>query len=243
MIGRIYKITCLLNGKIYVGQTWKTIEARFKRHCGESRWINTKKMPIVFAIKKYGTENFKIELLEEVENCSQLLLNNREIFWGLTLDSFSPKGYNLSLGGSNGILSDETKKKISIANKGKIASFETRLKSSMSHMGYVVPKHVRDEHSKRLKGKKPSEATARGARLKNSKCYLIISPLGERIEVRNMKKFCEENNLGRGDMACLSSGKKKVYKGWMCEKSWWDEDSILVGQAHVTLAGKLKTRV
>ena len=33
MKGKIYKITNKVNGKIYVGQTMKTLEERFQKHC------------------------------------------------------------------------------------------------------------------------------------------------------------------------------------------------------------------
>ncbi len=69
MKGKIYKITNKVNGKIYVGQTIKTLEERFQKHC----WGTTEKdkyhlnMAIKKAIKKYGKENFIIELIEEAE--------------------------------------------------------------------------------------------------------------------------------------------------------------------------------
>ena len=100
MKGKIYKITNKLNGKIYIGQTLKSLEERFQKHC----WGTTEKdkyhmnMAIKKAIRKYGKENFTIELIEEV---NQELLDVREIYWISFYDSYN-KGYNCTLGGQNG---------------------------------------------------------------------------------------------------------------------------------------------
>ena len=69
MLGKIYKITNKINGKIYIGQTVKSLKERFQKHC----WGTTEKdsyhlnMAIKKAIRKYGKQNFTIELIEEVE--------------------------------------------------------------------------------------------------------------------------------------------------------------------------------
>lgn len=100
MKGKIYKITNKINGKIYVGQTTKTLTERFQKHC----WGTTAKdiyhfnMAIKEAIRKYGKENFIIELIEEVE---QDKLDEREVYWISYYDSYN-KGYNCTLGGQNG---------------------------------------------------------------------------------------------------------------------------------------------
>lgn len=95
MIFNIYLITNLLNSKKYVGQTIGSIEKRFSRHC----WLCTSKnnMPIAVAIKKYGKQNFKIELLEQVDTLEEA--NEKEVFWSLYYNTMSPNGYNLKVGG------------------------------------------------------------------------------------------------------------------------------------------------
>lgn len=100
MKGKIYKITNKVNGKIYVGQTTKSLEERFQKHC----WGTTESdkyhlnMAIKKAIRKYGKENFTIELIEEVEVDK---LDEREVYWISTYDSYN-QGYNCTLGGQNG---------------------------------------------------------------------------------------------------------------------------------------------
>lgn len=100
MLGKIYKITNKINGKVYIGQTTKSLKERFQKHC----W-NTGKtdlyhfnMAIKKAIKKYGKNNFTIELIEEV---NKEYLDEREVFWISYYDSYN-KGYNCTMGGQNG---------------------------------------------------------------------------------------------------------------------------------------------
>ena len=86
MLGKIYKITNHINGKIYVGQTTKSLKERFQKHCwgtteNDSYHLN---MAIKKAIKKYGKENFTIELIEEVEAAK---LDEREVYWISFYDS------------------------------------------------------------------------------------------------------------------------------------------------------------
>ena len=102
--GVIYKITCLVNGKPYIGQTTRTIEERFKEHT-ESPY------PIGIAIRAHGTENFTIEVIAECE--TQEELNAQEIRFIAEYDCMAPKGYNCTSGGEGGgSLCEETKAKL-----------------------------------------------------------------------------------------------------------------------------------
>ena len=88
----IYKITNLINGKIYVGQTSRTPEIRFSEHVHADSYIGS-------AIRKYGRANFKIEVLEECESKKEL--DNREQYWIARFESMGPNGYNLTEGGND----------------------------------------------------------------------------------------------------------------------------------------------
>ena len=87
----VYKITNLLDGKIYVGQTIRTLERRFKEHTEADSLIGK-------AIRKFGIENFSSEILETCQTKNQL--NEREIFWIEKLNCKTPNGYNVKDGGS-----------------------------------------------------------------------------------------------------------------------------------------------
>lgn len=96
-MGYIYKITNKLNSKIYIGQTAIDLKQRWRDHCRVSFNSNNRdySFPIHAAIRKYGKENFSIELIEEIPNN---LLDEREIFWINYFNSYI-KGYNATTGG------------------------------------------------------------------------------------------------------------------------------------------------
>lgn len=92
-MGYIYKITNKINGKIYIGQTRTTLKARMNKHFSKARQANV--TGIDAAIKKYGKENFDVEVLC---SCKEEELNDLEIFYINKYDSYN-SGYNLTLGG------------------------------------------------------------------------------------------------------------------------------------------------
>ena len=91
----IYKIKNNINDKVYIGKTMKTIEERFKQHCRESKRENREKRPLYNAMRKYGIENFSVEMVEE---CTPELLSEREKYWIEYYGSFK-YGYNATNGG------------------------------------------------------------------------------------------------------------------------------------------------
>lgn len=98
----IYKITNLVNNKIYIGKTDRTIEERFKEHIRNST-DPAMEQPLYRAIRKHGIDKFKIE---EIEQCNQETCSDREIYWINELKSFGKNGYNATLGGEGASLYD-----------------------------------------------------------------------------------------------------------------------------------------
>lgn len=91
----IYKITNLINGKLYIGKTLDTIEKRWKDHKKDYTRPRCEKRPLYDAMNKYGVENFSIEKIEE---CSEKELSEREKYWIEFYHSFHD-GYNATTGG------------------------------------------------------------------------------------------------------------------------------------------------
>jgi group I intron endonuclease len=117
--GYVYLIKNLVNGKCYVGQTVKSVKKRTKEHFRAAR--NGSGYAIHKAIRKYGEGAFSINLLV---TCDASILDTLERYfiksYGTSI--FSGSGYNMTLGGgatSGWSPSEETRRKISDANKGK----------------------------------------------------------------------------------------------------------------------------
>lgn len=148
---QIYKVTNLVNGKIYIGQD----SFDRKDYLGSGKLINR-------AIEKYGIENFEKIVLEQCENKHEL--NDREKYWIAHYESTNPSiGYNIRIGGE-GIAAgskleknhcesikraitakwedEEYRKKMkqmnenSISNKTGMYSPETVAKAAKSRKGY-----------------------------------------------------------------------------------------------------------
>lgn len=87
---QIYKITNLVNNKIYIGKDTTSDPNYF----GSGLIIRK-------AIKKYGLENFIKEVIDETEDYKEL--SKKEISWIKKLNSTNKKiGYNISTGGDGG---------------------------------------------------------------------------------------------------------------------------------------------
>lgn len=96
----IYKITNLINNKIYIGQS-TNIKKRWNDHKSSAFNDNSKvyDYPLYRAIRKYGLDNFSFEIIEE---CLIEELNEKECSWiNLTKSFYKDFGYNMSLGGGN----------------------------------------------------------------------------------------------------------------------------------------------
>lgn len=99
-IGYIYKITNLVNGKIYIGKTMhEPPELRWKEHQHEMTKERVKNRPLYRALNKYGIKNFKFEVIEKVEGN----LEDREEYYINYYRTYvgykDCKGYNATLGG------------------------------------------------------------------------------------------------------------------------------------------------
>ena len=127
-ISGIYKITNLLSNKIYIGKS-SNIYQRWTQHKSIASSHNNGGH-IHNAIRKYGLENFSFEILLETTD-----LDKYERYFIEKFDSFN-SGYNLTKGGDGGWSeinslgirgkgmlghhhSEESKKKISLATKGR----------------------------------------------------------------------------------------------------------------------------
>ena len=118
--GIIYKYTSP-SGKVYIGQT---INEDKRKYAHRNDAYNGSNLPFHTAIRKYGWENFDYNILFETSSKDykkiKTILNALEQFFIRRYKSNNPiYGYNCNEGGQMGtIISDKTKKKMSISHIG-----------------------------------------------------------------------------------------------------------------------------
>ena len=164
MTGKIYLITNMVNGKQYVGQTWRTLEERWKSHIHQAKHRD---YAISIAICKHGPDAFTIHLLLEEVAISQCQLDIFEQCFIEIYDTFH-NGYNETTGGKGGKHSEKTKQKIREAMRGeknhrygKHHSEEHKRKLSEAMKGEKNPNYGKPSPEK---GKPRSEETKRKIR-------------------------------------------------------------------------------
>lgn len=107
----IYKITNIVNGKVYIGQSQNSFNKRYDRkgegaervflqHKAAKERGDSYNIHLYNAMEKYGVENFTVEIIEQCKTVSKL--NSREKYYIKLYNSADPDfGYNVQLGGGS----------------------------------------------------------------------------------------------------------------------------------------------
>lgn len=226
----IYIWTNNINGKKYVGQSLD---------CEHRCYVHFKsKYPIGAALRKYGKDNFMLEII----SCPAEHLDMWERFYIHFYDTFSKNGYNLTSGGTNGCkkgpMSEEQKQLISQKNieyfanmtpeqreeyskicstaqieKWKKISDDQRIeignKIAETKKGHTVEEETRFKISQTLTGRKDTEET----RLK--KCGRTPHNKGTQASEETKQKI-SQNSARRGQQGTMlgkkhtSEARKKI---------------------------------
>ncbi len=132
---KIYVITNLINGKMYVGQTSGSVKKRWSQH--KSHTLRKSTHPLYRSILKHGVENFDVSLVALAftkKHCDWL-----EEQWIRTLEThLRDKGYNLTFGGEGARHVQETKEKLAkmkLGKPGRVYTEEQKLATSLRQRG------------------------------------------------------------------------------------------------------------
>ncbi len=225
--GVIYLIINLINGKKYVGQTIKKVGYRFNEHANAKSLLGED-------IRKYGRENFKIDVLEECYSYEEL--NAAEKKWIKTLNTKVPNGYNKTDGG-NGLLNPckDTREKMAAAsmgnqhglgrkhtedeierirqsNLGQKRSPETCEKIRQNKTGLKASDETKKKMSDKRKGRKFSEEHK--ANLSKSRlAYWEGIPKEERKLSDERKAQLSAQNSGSNNPSCKPENAAKIKAG------------------------------
>ena len=223
----VYCAKNLINGKLYVGYTSKTLEERIQNHLHQSKNKNYKHYFYLFksALRKYGLESFEWSILSECSSIGECC--KKEKFYIKKFDTISPNGYNLTEGGNGGIQSEETKCKISesvknywFKNKENHHWFnsDTQKRVEWSRKSWETKKNNGYVH---LSGYSMSdESKIKMSETKNNKNKIIWYNIktNESIEL-SLTKMSEYTKLSIGAFSHLKQGRMKQTKcGWTIQK-------------------------
>jgi group I intron endonuclease len=185
----IYKITNIKTQEFYIGQTIKNIEYRFRKHKEMS--IRGGGYKLHNAMRKYGTENFNIKILDTATNLEQL--NEKEIHY---IDTLKPY-YNILPGGQ-----------IRLTEK----SIE-KMRQSL-----IGKKHSKELVEKRLKKIRELEndkqfllKRGRGISQSKKKTYLI-----EDTYFTGIEDVANHYNIGYSCARARVKSNSPTWKKWIC---------------------------
>jgi group I intron endonuclease len=229
----VYQIVNIITRKKYIGSS---VDVRSRWHGHKKRLRKNKhdNIHLQRAWNKDGENNFRFELIEEIENKTKLC--EREQYWmDITTDKYNldPIAYS-SLGR---VVSPETRQRLSDAKRGKFTGVDNpfygrkhdpktieEMKKKLSHMmsGANNP-FYRKRHTSETKkllslihtGRKQSHEFCKKQKgnTRGAKSYLITLPSGFIQQVHNLTEFCKTNGLCRPN-AYTSAKTNSPYRGY-----------------------------
>ena len=123
----VYRLTNLVNGKSYIGRTAEDrLSERMRRH----RRKDSPCPKICNAIQKHGWDQFRLDILESGLSADKVV--ETENRW---LESEQPEYNCITSKNGQVVFSDETRRKLSEAHKGRKASLVARRNMSIATMG------------------------------------------------------------------------------------------------------------
>lgn len=232
----IYLRTNTVNGKQYVGQT-NDMKKR------DYQWFNTNWFYagtyITNARNKYGTENFKTEILKECDTQDEL--NHWEQYYIKELNTKYPNGYNLTDGGygrSGYKMTEEQRLKMCGSGNpmydvhrfgednpwyGGHHTEETKQKLSELKKGFKHSEESKQKMSEERKGEKhwnygnhwSEESKKKMSQSRKDKTKIYQYTLdGELAKVWDSQMECERNGFIQSSIWKCCNGLQKTHKGY-----------------------------
>lgn len=208
----IYKLINTINNKIYIGLTTEIISERCRKRIAEAKYRDSRTSYILNAIRKYGSEVFKIEQIDTANSLKEL--QQKEIYYIALYNSTDRNiGYNLTKGGEGNLglkMSDKTKDKIRQKALGRTWAEERKVK----HSNILKSKNI--DHTKGI-------INCKKYNLKTS-IIIVKYTLDNNLlkQYSSISETCRSENIDRiGLMRYLKTNKaenNKGYKGFIYKK-------------------------
>lgn len=163
----IYKITNRINGKVYIGQTTRSLDTRIREH------FRQKKSPISKALRSVGLNGFTATVIDHAHSHEEL--DEKERFWIKYYDSLVPNGYNICTGGEGARgwrPTDEQRAKMRESHIGLAAGEKNPMYGKTGELNHFYGKKHSDETRKRMSehAKKRNLTNGRNPRARKVEC-------------------------------------------------------------------------
>lgn len=232
LVGYIYCVTCLVNGKWYFGQTQRRcVQSRMNEHIHSANMGSDHKFHR--AIRKYGEENFSIEEVMHVEASTKEELKAKLDFLEkhfIQRYDTRRNGYNSTDGGegcfgrSMSIETCERLREVNLGKRnpmfGKKQSVEARIKLSKAlkgKTGFFKGKHLSEEHKKKI-------GLAHLSKIHSDKTKLRISLVKREQNIRLSDDEKRKRSMTLGGRPILQFNSNGVLvKEWVSLRSIFNE--------------------
>ena len=152
----IYKITNTQTGKCYIGSAIR-IDRRWNEHKNLLQKNSHHSQRLQHSWNKHGADYFLFEVLEHVEN-KEDLISREQHYMDLYESYVRDRGYNICPTAYSRLgctLSEDHKRKISAALKGRVHTAEARERMSKAAKGKIMTDETRRKMSEAHKGRTP----------------------------------------------------------------------------------------
>lgn len=181
---QIYKLTNSVNGKVYIGQTIRRLITRLNQHKKADSAIGN-------AIRKYGLDNFTIEIVATAQSLDEL--NRLEQDMIANLNTRYPNGYNITPGGDNHQWTEELKARFSESRKGE------------GNPRFGVRRPMLDSTKQKLREIRTGSV--------NKACQVPIICLDTNVKYESLSAAAKALNLRSPKISLVCSGKRRSTGG------------------------------
>lgn len=192
---QIYKITNLINNKVYIGKDTTSDPNYF----GSGLLISR-------SIRKYGLENFKKEVIDETDNYNDL--SKKEIYWIKEFNSTNRDlGYNISKGGDGGD---------TLSNHPELEAIKKKISKNSPKTGKTYEEAFGEEKAKMYKLNLSKSNSRHNLGKTYNEIYgtEVANKLKEIISNNTRKNWHEDRKKEQSDFA-----KKNIYNSLLSENS------------------------
>jgi group I intron endonuclease len=204
----VYKLTCVLTGKAYIGITTRGLAVRWADHLKRARCSLERNQPLYNAIRKYGGDKFVCEVIKVASSLDELLALERRLI--VEHGTLTPFGYNVAEGGRVRRMRRSTKKKLSRRLFGRTFSESTIVKMKIA---------AADRHQNYA-----SSYAQSWQKLQGKNCKPVIA-VGEGVSwwFRSVSEACRVLNVRASGVYGVLAGMQKTAGGW----TWMRPDMFM----------------